>query len=378
MAANDLALTNVVNISVSEAQAGVGDYNTSNIGLFTRDTAGGGFGSLGYKIYLEPSEVGTDFGTGSETYKMANAIFSQQPNILAGRGSLIVIPYESAETLATAIARTEDLVQYFGVMTAEITSQVNMLAAAAVIEALNKVAFFVSRLSADIAPGGKLDLLRSGNFHQSRGLYYGGVSDDVALVMMASYAGRALSTDFSGSNTTSTMHLKDLIGVQPDPSMTQTLLNEAQAAGVDVYISLQGVAKVFCSGLNHFFDQVYNLQWFVGALQVAGFNYLAQSSTKIPQTENGMDGLKGAYRQICELALTNQYAAPGSWTSATTFGVQADFLQNIIQRGYYIYSVPISQQLPTARSARQAPLIQIALKEAGAIHSSSVIVNINV
>jgi hypothetical protein len=171
--------------------------------------------------------------------------------------------------------------------------------------------------------------------------------------------------------------LKDLIGVQPDPSMTQTLLNKCIAAGADTYVSLQGVPKVFCSGENSFFDQVYNLQWFVGALQVAGFNFLAQSATKVPQTENGMDGLKAAYRNVCEQAVTNQYSAPGEWNSSTTFGNQSDFLENIQQRGYYIYSQPVAQQSQTAREARQAPLVQIALKEAGAIHSSNVIVFVN-
>lgn len=376
MAANDLALTNVVNVSVSAAQNGVGAYNTSNLGLFTTDTPDPVFED-DYKIYLSPQEVGVDFGTSSITYKMANAIFSQQPNILAGNGYLVIMPLEVSETLDEAISRTADLVQYFGVMSTQIESQADMLAAAAVIQALNKIAFFVQRASASIETGGSLDLLRSGGFTQSRGLYYGSAADEAALLMQAAYASRGLSVNFEGSNTTITMNLKDLLGVQPDPSMTQTLLNKAKAAGADVYVSLQGVPKVLCSGLNSFYDQVYNLQWFVGAIQVAGFNYLAQSSTKIPQTEGGMDGLKGAYRNICQQAVTNQYVAPGSWTSSTTFGNQADFLANITQYGYYIYSTPISQQSQAAREARQAPLVQIAIKEAGAIQSSNVLVFVN-
>lgn len=372
-----LELLNIIDISVSQVPAGVSAFNTSNLALFSSDTPGGGFGSLGYKIYLDPIEVGTDFGTGSNTYKMALAVFSQQPNILAANGYLVVIPYMPSETLDQAIARTKDLVQYFGLESTVVESQADMLAAAAVVEALNKIAFFVSRNSAAIAPGGQLDLLRSGNFSQSRGLYYGAATDVDALVMQAAYSSRALSTNFSGSNTTQTMHLKDLSTVQPDPSMTQTRLGQAQAAGADVYASFQGVAKVFCSGANRFFDQVYNLGWLVGALQVAGFNFLAQSSTKVPQTEAGMDGLKGAYRAVCEQAVTNAYAAPGAWASPNTFGKQDDFLANILQRGYYIFSLPIGQQLQVDRAARKAPLVQIALKEAGAIHSSTVIVNVN-
>ena len=477
MAGNQLALTNVINISVSEAQAGVGAYNTSNLAIFSHETYDEDtFGDDGYKIYLSPIEVGEDFGTDSQTYAQAVAVFSQKPNILAGGGYLVVIPMipevqtitlsgipasgamklnfgsditgfinwddteaevqaavrtleglESAEVTGTpvsqlititfrgyygpaalitvsdenyltagsgaitttvaqvtdgedmnaAVVRTADLVQYFGLMATLILGQADMLEVAATVQALNKIAFFVSDDAASVEPGGYLDLLRTGGFTQSRGLYYGSDGDSDALNMMSAYAGRGLSVNFSGSNTTITMHLKDLAGIQPDPSMTQTLLNKCQTAGADVYISLQGVSKVFCSGENSFFDQVYNLQWFVGALQVAGFNFLAQSSTKVPQTEGGMDGLKGAYRSVCNQAIVNQYGAPGTWNSATTFGNQSDFFANISQVGYYIYSAPISQQLQAAREAREAPLVQIALKEAGAIHSSAVIIYVN-
>lgn len=465
----DLAITNVINISVAAAQTGVGQYNTSNLAIFSREIyVPATFGTLGYKIYLDPTEVASDFGTGSTTYAMALGIFSQQPNILAGGGYLVVIPYSlsvqlltfaatpssgtftlsyngnttsslaynapatggssvqsalqalpglstvtvtgsdsagytvtmtgvaspilpiivatnttgeammvaSTETLDAAITRTVSLVQYFGILAAEIPGSVVTLAAAAVVQALNKIVFFVSISTADFQPGGLLDELRTGDFNQSRGLFYGGTTVQ-ALVMAASYAAVGLSVDFTGSNTTITMHLKDLVGVQPDPVMTQSYLTQCQTAGVDVYVSIQGVAKVFTSGANGFFDDVYNLQWFVGSLQVAGFNFLAQTNTKIPQTESGMGGLKNAYRQVCEAAVTNQYVAPGSWTSPTTFGIQSDLLLNIAQRGYYIYSQPVSQQLPAVRATRVAPLVQIAIKAAGAIQKSNVVVNVN-
>jgi len=376
MAANDLALSNIVTISVAAAQTGIGQYNTSNLALFTNETPDPVFDD-GFKIYLTPKEVGEDFGTNSVTFKMANAIFSQQPNILAGGGYLVIIPFLVSETLDAAITRTEDLVQYFGIISTLIESQADMLAAAAVVQALNKIAFFVQRASASINPGGSLDLLRSGTFTQSRGIYYGASDDTTALLVLAAYTGRALSVNFSGSNTTLSMNLKNLRTVQPDPSLNQTLFNKAKTAGADVYASFQGVPKVASFGANSFFDQVYNLEWFVGALQVAGFNFLAETSGKIPQTEPGMDGLKGAYRKICEQARTNGYCAPGSWNDPTTFGNQDDFLANISQVGYYIYSQPISQQSQADRADRKAPLIQIALKEAGAIHNSSVIVYVN-
>jgi len=481
----ELSITNVINISVSTPGVGIGAYNTSNVALFSRELAAGSFGTDGYKIYLDPTEVATDFGSTSETYLDALSIFNQQPNILQGDGYLVIMPYanpttvvaeqlisfslvptagnyklsyagnptaniawddnaaavESAlqlvallgtvtvagdttagftvtftgiagaadlltvsdnslddvaglnvdvavtttvigsvagtEKLGAAITRTLSLVQYFGIFTSEITTEADMLLAAAVVQSELKMLFVVSRTEADIAVGGMLDLLRSNGYTRTRGLYYETTTDSLALREMASYIGRALSTNFKGSNTTQTMHLKDLTGVVADPSMDQTTLDKALAAGADTYPSIQGVAKTFCSGLNNFFDDVYNLLWFIGDLEVNGFNYLATVSTKIPQTESGTSGLKGAYRKSCEAAITNLFVAPGAWNSATTFGNQADMLANISQRGYYIYSAPVSKQSQVSREAREAPLVQIAIKFAGAVHSSDIIININ-
>lgn len=378
--ANQLSITNVITVSVAQAPAGLVPYNTSNLALFTREEYDPEtFGDAGYKVYTSPSDVATDFGTDSVTYKMALAVFSQQPNILAGGGKLVIIPFLSSEELAVdAINRTKDLVQYFGVMQAEIDSQTYTLQAAAVIQTLNKIYFQVFRDPIEIAPDtGTIALIAAAGYTHTRGLYYEADNDTDALLMQAAYAGRALSVDFNASLTTITMNLKSLIGIEPDPGINQTRQDQATDCGADTYPSIEGVAKVLCSGANKFFDQVYNEQWFVGALRVAGFNILAQTSTKLPQTESGMTSFKGAFRKVCEQAVRNGYLAPGSWTLPDTFGVQADFYSNIENVGYYIYSSPISQQLPAVRETRVAPTVQIAAKEAGAIHKGNVLVTIN-
>ena len=90
----DLSINNVINIQVSQPGVGAGEYNTSNLALFTRETAQASFGTDGYKLYLGPTDVAADFGTDSTVYKMALAIFSQQPNILANNGYLAVIQFD--------------------------------------------------------------------------------------------------------------------------------------------------------------------------------------------------------------------------------------------------------------------------------------------
>jgi hypothetical protein len=91
----------------------------------------------------------------------------------------------------------------------------------------------------------------------------------------------------------------------------------------------------------------------------------------------GMAGLKDAYRTICKQAVINGFVAAGSWTAADWFGDHEDFLRNITDIGYYIWSLPVTQQLAADREDRKAPVVQIAIKTAGAIHSSDVLVNVN-
>ena len=375
---NQLDITNVITISLSAAQTGLGEYNVNNLAIFTGETPETSFGDLGYKIYKAPKEVGTDFGTTSITYKMALSVFAQTPNILNGDGYLVVIPFaSSSETLATAISRADSLVQFFGILTTKDYSSSEVSAAAAVVQTMNKMLFVVSNSASDIATAGSFHDIAAAGYDKTRCLPYLSDTTLPAKLYAAAYAGRALSTEHEGSNTTSTMHLKDLVGIQADPTMTQTQLNLCQACGADAYVNIAGVAKTFTSGANKFFDQVYNRCWFLGALEVAGFNALAKVSTKVPQTEPGMTILKGAYRLVCERAVRNGYVAPGAWNSADRFGDVEAMLRNIEEVGYYIYSLPVNQQSQTEREERKAPLIQIAIKEAGAIHSSNVMVYIN-
>jgi hypothetical protein len=262
-------------------------------------------------------------------------------------------------------------------MATTVLEEAELLTVGALLASERKIGFFGSQDENDLDPAGKFDNIRLANLSNVRCLYYGRGTTTDLFRFVAAYAGRGLSVNFSGSNTTITMHLKDLIGILPDSTIAQTELNLAQDCGADVYVSIQGVAKTFTSGANTFFDDVYNLLWFVGSLQIAGFNVLAQTGTKIAQTENGVDSLKSAYRTVCEQGLTNQFLAAGRWTSPNTFGIQSDFYDNITQRGYYIYSLPVSLQTPSDREARRAPLIQVAIKYSGAIHSSNVLININ-
>jgi hypothetical protein len=372
--ANPIDISNVVTISVSEAPAGLSDFQVNNLLILTRETAVVSPGNFG--VYLNPTDVGTDWGTSSEVYAMANLIFSQQPNIITGGGSLIIAAQGSSETLAAAIARLEPLVFFGGVLWAGYApSDGDILAAGAVVQPLRKMLFASSYLAASVDTGEIFDDVKAAGYTYVRCLLYT-VSAQAARYMAAAYAGRAMSTDFSGSLTTATIHMKELIGVLPDPNITQAILNKCKTVGADVYINIGGLSKVFCTGGNTYYDSVYNLTWLVFALQVAGFNAIATTSTKLPQTETGMAVLRGAYLNVLTQAVVNGYSAPGTWNGAIPFGSPAVFARNVAQLGFYLYSAPVSTQSQADRLDRKAPLVQIAVKEAGAIQSSSVIVNV--
>lgn len=92
-----LAITNIVTINVSQAPLGLGALNVNMLALFTTDPTPAGWAvGQDYAIYVAASSVESDFGTSSETYKQAVAVFSQNPNMLSGGGALIIVPIISS------------------------------------------------------------------------------------------------------------------------------------------------------------------------------------------------------------------------------------------------------------------------------------------
>lgn len=277
----------------------------------------------------------------------------------------------TGETLVQAINRTQAQVGYVGVMTNLNLDDTAFAATATAIQAMDKLFFHHFASTAAVA-GAATTNKNAGNTKTRPVLYTLGLAQ--ANLMKAAYAGRALSVNFTGSNTSQTMNLKQLATIVPDPNISQTLYVQANTAGIDLYVSYDGVPSVFSTEGNDFFDNPYSDLALKFALETAGFNFLRQTNTKVPQTEQGMNGLKSAYGNVCERFIRNGCIAPGSWNSSETFGDPAIFRDNILQVGYYVYSLPIILQNQSEREQRKAPLVQIAIKRAGAIHTSDVIV----
>lgn len=445
-----LPLSTIINVNVFFPVSGVANFNVNNLALFTSDAFLSNPSNNTYRIYQSAQQVGIDFGTTTETYLQAVAVFSQQPNILAGGGSLIIFPSftntsvataslgnsggtgyvlgdilnivqgtaygatvtvtsvyagvitgvslttpgigytavanltttggtgtgatvtigsVNTETLSQAITRTSNQVFYCGIISTTYGANSTWLALANSIQAYaSKLLFLPSNSLTDIT--GAFTQIQLASDYFTRCLYYSSATLQNARLFAAAYASRLMSVNYAGSETAITMNLKQLSTIVPDPNINLTVLSVCQTAGVDVYASYANSPATISNGANKFADQCLNILWFILAIQVAGYNALATTNTKIPQTTAGMNTYVGYLKQICVQAVANGYLAPGIWTAADTFGNQQDFLNNISSYGFYIYFLPIALQTSAQRVSRAAPLVQIAIKEAGAIQSS--------
>ncbi len=279
----------------------------------------------------------------------------------------------SGQTLADAVRAAQQQVYFGGVLTTQYCDNDTVMANAQAIQALDCDYFEAISSMKNMAVLGA-DIKAAG-LGKTRSLEMSN-SPLEAKIAIATYATIAKSVNWQGSNTANTMNLKTLTGCLPDSGLSDTYVLSAQNSGVDIYANTGGLSVVYSNDNNGFTDDIEFQLWFKLAQQVAGFNYLRQTNTKIPQTEQGMTGLKDAYAQVCEQGITNGSVAPGTWSGSIPFGDPEDFQRNIQETGYYIYSLPIAQQAQADREARKAPLIQIAVKCSGALHFSEVIINI--
>lgn len=280
----------------------------------------------------------------------------------------------SGTTVAEAVAEVNEIAYVGGVLTTQFCENDLVVANATAIQAKDHIYYEAIQSLKNISVLGAA--IKSASLNKTRLLAYSYAGATGSKQAIATYATIASSTNYSGDNTCLTMNLKELTGIQADLNLNQTYYNLAKQYGVDIYGNTEGLACCYSNSNGLYTDEATGELWIKKALEVSGFNYLRKTNTKIPQTESGMTGLKNAYEQRCVQGVRNGLIAPGGWNDSVPFGNPEDFLRNIKERGYYIYSIPIALQNQAEREQRIAPLVQIAIKLSGAIHSSNVIVNV--
>jgi len=192
----------------------------------------------------------------------------------------------------------------------------------------------------------------------------------------ASIFGRAFTVNFGGSNTTLTIKFKQEPGVVAE-TLTSSQAAALAAKNCNVFVAYNNSTSIIQEGVmvnGYFFDEVHGTDWLQNDVQTAVYNLLYTSTTKIPQTDAGVNLILSTISKELDQAVTNGLVAPGVWNAA---GFGALNQGDTLSKGYYVYAPPIATQNQSDRSARKAPVIQCAIKLAGAVHFVNVVINVN-
>lgn len=192
---------------------------------------------------------------------------------------------------------------------------------------------------------------------------------------IASFFGRAFSVNFASTNSTITLMFKQEPGVVGE-ELTEQQAETLEAKRCNVFVNYDNDTVIIEDGVMSgpaFFDEIHGLDWFQNAIQTAVYNALYTNTTKIPQTDPGVNVLVTAISGVCSQAVNNGLVAPGVWNQPG-FGqlAQGDYMKT----GFYVYAQPVALQSAGDRAARKAPPITVAVCLGGAIQSADIQVNV--
>lgn len=385
-----LSLNNIVNVDMvfsPKAAQGRG-FGTLCILGDTKNVITAG---EGYRTYSDADSVSSDFGAEAPETLAAMAYFSQSPK---PKALIIAEAWDSTKDAKISDRVAKLMAEYgrnfygFITATAEDVPDDEVVKIAQIIEAAKDSHIYGVTLT-DLTCAGSVysdttaDLpskLKRGQFSRTIIFATAYSKTDSAYrlnrYLCASALGRMFSVNFSGSKTTITLKFKQAPSLQPtnlnqtqDANLTARNVNKYVIMENDTYIIEEGV---MCSGM--WADERHCSDWLQNTIQNEVYNELYQSKTKIPQTDDGVARLVAKVACAIEQAVINGFVAPGVWKSDGFGDLETGAF---LEKGYYIYAPSVDTQLQSEREARKAPVIQAAIKLAGAIHSTEIICNVN-
>lgn len=317
-----------------------------------------------------PSSVGyATTGSGTDISALLKLTLSTSQGLVGG--------YDAESPVQCAAAMANKSAAWYGLMfqaSVQPTDNQN-LAVSDFIEALDLTRIFgvtitnTNVLSA-LVTSDLASLMKGAGYKQSFCQY----SQNAYAI--ASFFGRAFSVNFNANRSTITLMFKQEPGVTGE-NLTENEAATLKAKRCNVFVDYVNDTVIIQYGVMSgpaYFDEIHGLDWFQNAIQTACYNVLYTSSTKIPQTDAGVNQLVNAIGGVCDQAVSNGLVAPGVW-NADGFGNLEP--GQYLKTGYYIFAQPIALQSQSDRETRAAPPIQVAVKLAGAIQSVDVIVDVN-
>jgi hypothetical protein len=193
---------------------------------------------------------------------------------------------------------------------------------------------------------------------------------------ICSLLARILTTNYNSNNSVITLMYKQEPGITPE-TLSTTEIGTLNTKNCNVFVKYNNDTAIIEQGKvasGEFLDVVTGTDWLALTIQTALYNLLYTSTTKIPQTDAGVNILLATIEGILAQAVDNGLLAPGVWNS-DGFGSlkRGDY----VAKGYYVWAQKMAAQVTADRAARKAPPIKIAVKLAGAIHTVDVAINVN-
>jgi len=271
----------------------------------------------------------------------------------------------TGETITEAHTRIEGKVFYYAILTNLRMEDTLCQETATSIQATKKM-LFLSFASTTAISGIAKTIKDAGLVRTKCRIYTNGIFD--AILMNVASVSKLLGVNYNGVSTAKTINNKRLQGISPDNNLTQSLVTEARTQGLTMYSNIAGIPQVINGGGNGYDDNQINLDSLSLSIQYGVANVLVQTTTRIPQTEEGVTNIESAIRRVCNQFVTNGCIGLGLEWTGETFGNPDVFKSAIAQDGFYIFSSPITSLTSTQRENREAPPIQIAVQFSGAIY----------
>ncbi|EMX4956213.1 DUF3383 family protein [Raoultella planticola] len=332
--------------------------------------------------YSAIEDIGDDFGVDSPEYEAATIFFSQSPKptlVYIGRWAKTLAEGEAGavETLLQAVNASLQYTNWYGLAIADSADLVeaDVISVAAAIEAssLSRI-LAVTTDDVNVLVAGNTDNIGYKLKAAGYGRTFWQYSSSSKYAAISAF-GRAFTVNFTGNNTTITLKFKT------EPGVTYETLTTTQAAAIDsingnVYVYYANDTAIIQQGVmanGDFFDERHGLDWLQNYVQTNLYNLLYTSATKIPQTDAGVTRLMTNVEASLDQAVNNGLVAPGVWNGGPIGQIESG---DTLTKGYYVYADEVANQAQSDREARKSPVIQAALKLAGAIHYGDVQINV--
>lgn len=329
------------------------------------------------KSYESTAEMLADgFVNTDAEYLAALKYFAQSPapdTVWIGRRDNTISPEESVlEAIEACRAAESDW--YIVYSTEAVAADIEDIALS--VETMTPSTIFVYNSSdadilvSDPSPDDIATTLKGLSYSRTMGMYCS------TAHAVAGIVGVACGLNTGTANSAFTLFGKTITGVATD-DLTSSQRGIVEAKNCNVYLSYANYYSIYENGVmanGYFFDQILNRDMLVNDIQLACMDLL-YGNRKIPQTESGMAMIYNALQKTCELAVARGHLGPGTYTGVSFLNLNTD---DAMPNGYIIQSGTLSAQSAADRALRKAVPFYITIKEAGAVHSMTIEVIVNV